>query len=146
MVVALAASLEVHAAAALPTISTLIAALEETSDRYDCAQHGHPASMEQIYDLIAQLKTFNNLLAELLRDRDQPAVSDVIRDHLIAVQRIEASFTAATEHLIAALRRQETLDRSSWDQSIVEWLGRLEAQNKRVLDLLGHPMPGPSDD
>ena len=77
---------------------------------------GTPASMEQIHDLIAQLKTFNNLLAELLRDRDQPAISDVIRDHLIAVQRIEASFTAATEHLIAALRRQEALDRSSWDQ------------------------------
>lgn len=107
---------------------------------------GTTVSVEQVHDLIAQLRTFNNILAELLRDRDQPAISDVIRDHLIAVQRIEASFTAATEHLIAALRRQETLDRSSWDQSIVEWLGRLEAQNKRVLDLLGHPMPGPSDD
>lgn len=106
---------------------------------------GTPASMKQIHDLIAQLKTFNNLLAELLRDRDQPAVSDVIRDHLIAVQRIEASFTAATEHLIAALRRQEALDRSSWDQAILERLGRLEAQNNEVLDLLGHPMPGPSD-
>ena len=106
---------------------------------------GTPASMEQIYDLIAQLKTFNNLLAELLRDRDQPAVSDVIRDYLIAVQRIEASFTAATEHLIAALRRQEALDRSSRDQAILKRLGRLEAQNNEVLDLLGHPMPGPSD-
>ncbi|TJZ91742.1 hypothetical protein FA743_09680 [Paracoccus gahaiensis] len=107
---------------------------------------GTPASMEQINDLIAQLKTFNNLLADLLRDRDQPAISDVIRDHLIAVQKIEASFTAATEHLIAALRRQEALDRSSRDQSILERLGRLEAQNSRVLDLLGHPMAGASDD
>lgn len=106
---------------------------------------GTTASVEQIHDLIAHLKTFNNLLAELLRDRDQPAVSDVIRDHLIAVQRIETSFTAATNHLIAALRRQEVLDQSSRDQSILERLGRLEAQNNRVLDLLGHPMPGPSD-
>ena len=106
---------------------------------------GTTVSVEQVHDLIAQLRTFNNILAELLRDRDQPAVSDVIRDHLIAVQRIEASFTAATEHLIAALRRQETLDRSSRDQSTLERLGRLEAQNNRVLDLLGHSMPGPSD-
>lgn len=106
---------------------------------------GTTVSVEQIHDLIAQLKTFNNLLAELLRDRDQPEISDVIRDHLIAVQRIETSFTAATNHLIAALRRQEVLDRSSRDQAILEQLGRLEAQNNRVLDLLGHPMPGPSD-
>lgn len=42
MVVAIAASLEVHAAAALPTISTLIATLEDTNDGYDRAQHGHP--------------------------------------------------------------------------------------------------------
>lgn len=107
---------------------------------------GTTVSVEQVHDLIAQLRTFNNILAELLRDRDQPAISDVIRDHLIAVQRIETSFTAATKHLIAALRRQEALDRSSWDQAILERLGRLEAQNNEVLDLLGHPMPGPSDD
>lgn len=106
---------------------------------------GTTVSVEQVHDLIAQLRTFNNILAELLRDRDQPAISDVIRDHLIAVQRIETSFTAATKHLIAALRRQEVLDRSSRDQAILERLGRLEAQNNEVLDLLGHPMPGPSD-
>lgn len=106
---------------------------------------GTTVSVEQVHDLIAQLRTFNNILAELLRDRDQPAISDVIRDHLIAVQRIETSFTAATKHLIAALRRQEVLDRSSRDQAILERLGRLEAQNNEVLDLLGYPMPGPSD-
>lgn len=41
MVTAIAASLEVHAAAALPTISILINTLKDTNDRYDRTQHGH---------------------------------------------------------------------------------------------------------
>ena len=41
MVTAIAASLEVHAAAALPKISNLITTLEDTNDRYNRAQYGH---------------------------------------------------------------------------------------------------------
>ncbi|CAM3511591.1 hypothetical protein PANO111632_20565 [Paracoccus nototheniae] len=104
-----------------------------------------PATHWQLTELIAQLKTFNNLLHELLQDRDQPAISDVIRDYLIAIQKIDESFAAVTQRLIAALGRQDTVDRSAQDQNLAERLDRLEAKIGLILGLLGHPMRGPSE-
>lgn len=92
------------------------------------------------------LQVIQRLLNDLLADREQHPVSDVIKDYLSAVKLMEGHLaqtvkilTQLVAQLTEAIRVQEA-ERSRQNRAMVDRMDRLEAKLDMILDLVGEPM------
>lgn len=110
---------------------------------------GEPPDDDRIREILTLLQVIQGLLNDLLADRDQHPVSDVIKDYLTSIKLMEGHLaetvnilTQLIAQLTEAIRVQE-VERSRQNRAMADRMDRLEAKLDRILDLLGEPMSNP---
>lgn len=110
---------------------------------------GEPPDDDRIREILTLLQVIQGLLNDLLADRDQHPVSDVIKDYLTSMKLMEGHLADTVKiltQLIAQLTETipaQEAERSRQNRAIADRMDRLEAKLDRILDLLGEPMSNP---
>lgn len=106
---------------------------------------GDPSD-DRIREILTLLQVIQGLLNDLLADRDQDPVSDVIKEYLTSMKLMESHvaetvriLTQLVTQLMEANRFQEA-ERSRQNLAMADRLERLDAKLDKILDLFGEPM------
>ena len=108
---------------------------------------------KQIDLVLTNLQMLEALLRELLQDRDQLPISDVIKEYLTAIQKIERHLSLSANQLSEAanlltekMHRLESQRLPEQKPALEDRLARMEENITIILTVLGQPLRGPLPD